>query len=462
MAMTDFAIIRRSMLSRLFSTVTTIVTVAVAVGLMLVLLSMRDAGARAFARGGGNMNLLVSNDADPMAAVLNGVFYARLPRGPILWSKYQELAADPRLGDPHNPKFTPGFAIPVQQGDSFRGFPVLATTEEFFTRFTPAPGEPWRFAQGRAFNADFEVVLGSAVARATGLRIGDKITLTHGTPDSRRSAGAGGPGAADAPHEHDQFKYTVVGILAPSGVSHDRGVFTNLESAWLIHAHERIEREEAQQAAAAGASGKPEEHGEEKLPTAADLIPADRKITGIYIRTITPAGSNVSAVLPQVFDELRKDRTITVSQPKQEIDNLFKIVGNINQILVAMAGVVMVSSGIAIMLALYNSMEQRRRQIAVLRVLGCSRPRIFGLVLTESALLGLFGAAAGVVLAVIGGWLVAQVMRSRLGLMVSPSLNPPWVVGIAAATIALAALAGVVPAVMAYRTGVAKNLRPLG
>ena len=107
---------------------------------------------------------------------------------------------------------------------------------------------------------------------------------------------------------------------------------------------------------------------------------------------MTRAGSDATAVLAQVFDQLRRDTSITVAQPAQQINNLFTIVGNIDKIFLGLAGVVMISSGIAVMLALYNSMEQRRRQIAVLRVLGCSRGRIFGLVMTESAMLGLLGA----------------------------------------------------------------------
>lgn len=456
MAMTDFTIIRRSLAARLFSTITTIVTVAVAVGLMLVLLSMRDAGARAFSRGGGNMHLLVSADTDSLTAVLNGVFYARPPRRPLTWAKYEQIAADPRVGNPGSERFNPGFAIPIQQGDSFRGFPVLATTEEFFIRFQPVPGGAWSFAQGRPFSGNFEAVLGSAAARATGLKVGDDIVLTHGTLDPGAA-----PRAAENQHVHDEFTYKIVGILAPTGAAHDRAVFTNLESAWILHAFDRIEREEAAAKAAKGEPAGERDHNHD-LPTAGDLLEADKQITGIYLRVITPAGSNVSTALPQVFDQLRKDTAITVSQPKQEIDRLFGIVGNINQILVAMAGVVMVSSGIAIMLALYNSMEQRRRQIAVLRVLGCSRPRIFGLVLTESALLGIFGAVAGTALAVVGGMVVAGVMKQRLGLVVDPDLSLSWVLGILAGTIALASAAGVIPAIMAYRTGVAKNLRPLG
>src|SRR5262249_52587880 len=156
-------IIRRSMTARFFSTITTTITVAVAVALMLVLLSMRDAGEKAFSRGAGNMHLLISAEKDPMGAVLNGVFYARIPRDPIPWSKFLELSAwipwqDPARGEGYDD----GFFIPIQQGDSFRGFPVLATTEAFFARFTPAPGVPWVFREGERFKADYEAVLGSA------------------------------------------------------------------------------------------------------------------------------------------------------------------------------------------------------------------------------------------------------------------------------------------------------------
>jgi putative ABC transport system permease protein len=122
----------------------------------------------------------------------------------------------------------------------------------------------------------------------------------------------------------------------------------------------------------------------------------------------------------------------------------------------------MVSSGIAIMLALYNSMEQRRRQIAVLRVLGCSRRRIFGLVVTESAILGVAGAIVGIVLAWFGAEAVAIVMNRRLGLVIDAGLPMQAMAAVLLATIALAALAGLIPALRAYRTAVVENLRPLG
>ena len=130
--------------------------------------------------------------------------------------------------------------------------------------------------------------------------------------------------------------------------------------------------------------------------------------------------------------------------------------------LVWMALVVMVASAIAIMLALYNSIEQRRRQIAVFRILGCSRTRIFGLVLTESAIVGLIGALVGIALAVIGTAIVAGVIHDQLGLTVSIPFWSMWTLIVGTGTVCLAALAGIIPALTAYRTPVVEHLRPLG
>jgi putative ABC transport system permease protein len=437
MAMTDFTIIRRSMSSRLFSTITTALTVAVAVALLLTLLSMRKAGQQAFERGSGNMHLLVSGDASPMVAVLNGVFYANAPARPIPWAKFQEIEVDPRVD----------WAIPTQQGDSFQGFPVMATTPDFFAKFAPEEDRPWALASGAFLKNDFDVVLGAQAAAGTGLRIGEELHLTHGTGNAREA------------HVHEEFTYKVVGILRPTGTPHDRAVFTTLGSTWMVHANERMEREDGHDHDHAGADHD-HDHGHENPKI--ELTDADRLVTGAYVRMATRRGANVSASMPQFAAELRKQGGFTVASPSDEMKKLFVIVSNVDIIFRAMAVIVLLSSAIAIMLALYNSMNERRRQIAVLRVLGSSRARIFGLVITESALLGVLGVIAGLALAVAGGAAAAGVLQSRVGLVIRPSWSLDWVVPVVVGAVLLAALAGVIPAVMAYRTSVAKNLKPVG
>jgi len=475
MAIGDMTIIGRSLMSRLFSTITTLLMVGVSVALMLVLLTMRDAGFKAFEQGSGNMHMIVSRDDSAMVSVLNGVFYADAPRRPIEWAKYNEIAT----------RFPLEYAVPIQQGDSYSGFPVLATNEDFWTKFSPFQerGMSWTLRDGEYFDEAFEVVLGATVADQTGLQIGDRIYLTHGMGASGVENIAPPAGGDDHDHDHDhdhahddhehehdhdhahddheqeheqehehgahvhrEYPCEIVGILDRTGGPHDRALFTHLDTSWVLHKHDMRIHDDPRAA----------------LTTLDDLTDDDRLITGIYIRVITREGSMLSAGMQQVFDVLRRDPTITVAAPSNQIKNIFNIVSNVDDVFIGMAGVVLVSSALAIMLALYNSMASRRRQIAVLRVLGTSRGRIFGLIVTESAVIGFLGAVIGVVASLGGAQVVAELMRARLGGVVfSPQLEPALTLTVVIGTVFLAALAGVVPAVVAYRTSVAKHLRPL-
>ena len=113
----------------------------------------------------------MSGDSSPLVAVLNGIFYANPPRTPLSESKVTEVAGSMPWS----------WAIPTQLGDSFRGFPVIGTTPAFLDDFEPAMGEPWRIRRpGRNIEGPFDVVLGSRVAAATGLGVGDRL---HGHAD---------------------------------------------------------------------------------------------------------------------------------------------------------------------------------------------------------------------------------------------------------------------------------------
>jgi len=425
--MSDFTIVLRSLQARLFSTIVTIVTVAIAVALLLTLLSLKNAGNKGFLRGSGNAHLLVSADASPMDSVLNAIFYKSAPQRPIEQAKFNEIATS----------FPWDSVVPMQQGDNYRGFPTLATEPEFFSRFQPVEGEPWVFSEGEPFAKNFEVVLGSTVVSETGLRLGAKLLFTHG--------------AGEQGHVHREYEFTVVGILEPTGSAHDRAIFCSLESSWILHAHDRHERD----AALAGAG-----HVHRPPLTEADLLDEDRLITGILLRLPTRAGSTVSSAMQPQFDRLRRDPTITVASPAHEIGKLLTIVSRVDVLFVAMAIAILVGSAVSILVALYNSMHQRRRQIAIFRVLGCSRLRVMALVLTESALIGVLGAALGLVVSVVGTALAAAYLKSQVGLVLGLSVDMRSGVMVLAATALLAAIAGILPAILAYRTPVGDHLRP--
>lgn len=420
--MNDLRIVTRSLRVRAVSTSITVAMVAVSVAILLVIFSMRQAGERAFSRGTGNMHLLVSRDPSPLNAVLNSVFYAGVPANPIEWWKFQQLASQHPFE----------YAIPVVTSDSFRSFRVLATEPEFFTRFRPAQNTPWEVDSGRLFENDFEVVLGSVAAEQTGLGLGDRIFLTHGV-------------ASETAHIHREFAHTVVGTLKPTGTIHDRAIFSNLRSSWILHAHDRRLKDDP------GVT----------FTTADDLIEEDMLITAVYLRVATRPGWNISASIQPTYEALRRDPSVTVASPAEEINRLFAIVSSIDQILIALAIAVLLSSTIAVGLALYNTMWQRRKQTAVLRVLGFSRPRVLRIVLLESALVGLLGALGGVLFSLVGASAAAGALQARVGLFVTPTHDPLTILSLVGATTLLAALAGLGPAMIAYRTPVAKHLRAI-
>jgi putative ABC transport system permease protein len=433
LALTDMKLVVRSMNARRFSTSVTILTVAIAVGLLLTILSIRDSGRASFARGSGNMHLLISRDASPLVAVLNGVFYANAPRNYLMWSDYEELRE----------KYPLEYSVPLQLGDSYRGAPIVATTSEYFSEFEPVVDQPWKVETGRFFKRPFEVVVGAEASEQFNLNLGDRIELTHGIGSQKESDDDHG----HHHHHHDEYEYEVVGILSPTASAHDRAIYSDLTSSWIVHAHDRRQQSN---------------HGHIELTKADDLIEDDRKITGVYARVLTRPNRSASSAIQQVFSGLRSDPTITVASPASQITRLFAIVGSVDQILIWMAFVVVIASAIAIMLALYNSIEQRRRQIAVLRVLGCSRSRIFSLVITESAIIGLIGSIIGIAIAVIGTSVVAGVVREQLGINIAIQTWSVWTLIVGTGTVCLAAAAGFFPAMTAYRTSVVKHLRPLG
>ncbi|MEX0876259.1 MAG: ABC transporter permease, partial [Phycisphaerales bacterium] len=377
MALSDWNIVTRSMRSRLFTTGMTVFSVAIAAGLVTLLISMRSAGENAFKRGTGNVQMLISKEPGPLPSVLNSMFYAQAPGNPILWSDYEQLRSS----------YPFAWAVPTQLGDSYRDAPVMGTTADFFTAFEPARDRPWTPAAGEFFDEHFEIVVGSDAAARLGLAVGDAVVLEHGAPRT--------PGG----HQHDEYNFVVVGVLAPTGTAHDRALFTMLESSWILHAHDRRE----------------EVFGHGITTTEADLTADDRQITAVY----ASLGQRRAALI-QVLSSLRRDPNWTVANPADTVGGLFAIVSNIDQVLLAMAIAVMLSSGVSILVALYNSMDQRRRQIAVLRVLGATRLRVFNLVLTESAMIGLLGGALGIALALGGGVVVSGVLESRVGIVVEP------------------------------------------
>lgn len=371
-------------------------------------------------------NIVVGAKGGRLDLVLNTVYYLARPVENIPYSFYQELTEGKY-------KQYVGTAIPICLGDTYQDFRVVGTSPGFLEELGYG-GNKYTFADGRNFKADefFGAVLGATVARETGLKVGDKFQPSH----------SGGPEAV----VHNE-KFTVLGILEPTGTPNDRAVIINMEGFYLIPEHRTdIDLATAKQQASEGKF---------------EPVPLDkREVTAVLVLTASFAGAPPELMAPPLIKSINEGNVAQAVTPIREMATLFTtFVDPLRIILLVLTVMIVIVSGIGILVSIYNSMSERQHEIAVMRALGAGRQTVMLLVLMESILLSLAGGLAGWVvghglIALLSPWIAAQT-----GVSVGFFQFVGYELVIIPGLILLATLVGYLPALAAYRTDVAKALQ---
>jgi putative ABC transport system permease protein len=323
-------------------------------------------------------------------------------------------------------------AIPLCVGDNYEGYRVVGTIPDLFD-IEYAEGKTYQFAQGRNIGRQwwqsrhfFEAVIGAEVARQTGLRVGDVFRPVHGVTEDNPEA-----------HEHDPF--TIVGVLAPTGTPNDRALFINMEGFFLLEGHSEEEHH----------------HHHDHAGHVHPLPIPKRAVSAVLLRFSEDAIFHV----PDIQAAVDKGRIAQAVAPAREVYVLMDtLVGGLRMILYFLTILILVVAGIGVMVSIYNTMNERRREIAIMRALGAGRRTVMVVIFLESILLSLGGGAVGMLLGhgLIGALspLVADRTQVTIGLM----QFVPYELVLIPGLIVLAALAGFLPALAAYRTDVSRAL----
>jgi putative ABC transport system permease protein len=358
------------------------------------------------------------------------------------------------------------FALPLCLGDYVGKFRLVGTVPEFFEKLKdldPVRGRKLEFAEGRPFehfneeHGWYEAVVGSTVAREMDYKLGDVINPAHGSPEG---------------HSHAQG-FTIVGIMKPTGAPHDRAVFVNMEGFYLMDGHAKpLETDEEAETEAEGETTtakvtRPPSKWPEPLPL------EKREVTALLVRTKHPA------VTQGMVTKINEGMIGQAVLPIGEIYNLFDIIVTpIRQILLVLTTMICVVSGVSILVGIYNSMSDRRRDIAVMRALGASRFAVSFVILAESLILAVGGGLLGFVAGHTLNTLAAQAVEDRTGVRLGfftlapgPKLSEllqasqlawdpqiPLELVLIPAMVLLAVVVGFLPAVVAYRTDVSRSL----
>ncbi len=493
----------RNFCHRSLSSLLTTFSLALGVGLVAIVLSVYGVIHEAFTRNASvGYNLVVGPKGSALQLTLNSVFYLSQPIENLPYTEYMEFlpqdqraamverfGGDVELGERRGryaPYMAGGYAIPLALGDYFGEFRVVGTTPLFFEKLRHGPDvdEKFTFSSGRAFvensaeHGYFEAIVGARVAREMGVGVGDKFFPTHGDPTG---------------HGHD-LGFSIVGVMDPTGTPNDRVALVNLEGFYLMGGHAKpIEDEEseeeqheesdepqheesdedqheeiladevgeqdsvAEKESPEKESSEEEAHDHQSSGPAADqfklLSIPEREVTSILIRN----GQLMFA--PGMQTAINELPWSQAAAPIGEINKLMDlIVGPLLTALLIITLITCVVAAVGVLVAIYNSMNDRRRDIAVMRALGARRGTVTSIILFESGLIAVIGGVLGWVLAHFAIWCYSGQIADQTGVQVEFWTTSDYELAILPLVLALALFAGLLPAWTAYQTDVGSNL----
>lgn len=396
----------------------TLLAMTLSVTLLLGIERLRADVRASFVQAVSGTDLIVGARASPIELVLYAVFRMGSATQEMGWASAQAIAAHPAVA----------WSLPLVLGDSHRGYPVLGVPAAYFQVFRYGDRRALEFAAGRAYTGLYEAVLGAEVAKRLGHAVGSRITLTHGS-------GALAPEHADKP-------FTVVGVLARTGTPVDRTVHVSLEAIEAIHLDWQ------------GGAPIPGLNIPPELAGKFDLTP--KTVTAVLVGLKSRA--QVFAMQRWVQDY--RPEPLMAVLPGVALDQLWDMLAVAERALIAVSALVAVVSLAGLVAVILAGLNERRRELAILRSLGAGPRRVLFLLLIEGAGLTLAACVLGLLLAQLmvlglGPWLAAH-YGIHLQLAWPNAAQGVWL----AAVFAVGTAVSLIPAWRAYRLALADGLTP--
>ena len=418
------ALIRLAWLSawnRRFTLSLTIFSIALSTFMLLGVERIRTDVRESFTSAVSGTDLIVGPRTGAVQLMLYSVFRVGSATNNIRWDSVQDIAQMKGVD----------WIIPISLGDSHRGFPVVGTSAAYFEHFRYGQRQNLALDQGQAFHELFDAVLGAEVARQLGYRVGDRIVLAHG---------AGG-GSLNV-QQHDDKPFVVAGILEPTGTPVDRSVHISLEAMQALHVD--------------WLSGA-------RIP--------GKTISADAVRSMDLTPKNVTAVLvglksrAQVFSAQRqinnyRGEPLMAILPGVAMDELWGVIGAGEKSLLLMSGLIALVSLLGMVAVVLAGLNERRRELAVLRAVGARPAHVVWLLALE----GLLATAAGIVLGaaalLVVGLALAPWLLNQFGLVLSVTSITAMQLWLLGGLLLTGFLASLIPGWRAYRLSLVDGLSP--
>jgi putative ABC transport system permease protein len=409
----------KSACNRSFTLVLTVFAIALSVAMLLAVDRLRDQAHEGFSHSVAGTDLIVGARTSPVQLMLYAVFRIGQATNNITWNSYQEISKNPLIA----------WSIPISLGDSHHGFPVLGTTQDYFKHFHYGDNEALALSTGKPFKDTFDAVIGSEVAKQLNYHLGKKIILSHGIGDT------GLPQHANKP-------FTIVGVLKATGTPVDRTVHISLEAITAIHLDW------------VGGAPMPGYSIPAQYVKKFDLSP--KEITAALIGLHNRA--SVFKVQRDISN-YSKEPLLAV-MPGVALGQLWQMVNVAEKSLTAVSAIVVIIGLSGLVAVILAGLNERRRELAILRSVGAKPKDIFILISCEGLFITITGIFLGVALLTIFSLILAPIAQAHYGIIINttwPSINE---LKLLAMVLTVALLTSVVPAYRAYSLSLMDGLTP--
>ena len=383
----------RNLRAKPLQTALSLALLAFGVGMVSLMLLTEKQVNDAFERNIKDIDLVLGAKGSPLQLILANVYHIDAPTGNILLSEAQKVVRHPYIES----------GIPLAYGDNHEGYRIVGTEHSYAAHYGV------EVAQGKMWEAPFEATVGSKVAQALELTLGDTFYSAHGLTDQTDI--------------HKDKVFTVAGILAPSQSVVDQLILTPMQSIWDVHLKE----------------------GEVGDPSA-------REITAMLLKKRNPL-----AVL--TIPNTLRESNMQVALPAIEVNRMTQQFGLGTAALRAIAMLIMALSFASIFISVLDNIRSRRHELALMRTMGGTPRTLYLLLLQEGGLLSLVGTGLGLLLSRMGLWTLSNVVEQQFHYELEEMalLSSEWM--LAAAAIGVGLLASAVPARGSLRLDISQTLR---
>jgi putative ABC transport system permease protein len=398
------------------NTILSVILLTSSVAIITTLILVEKQFEEKFASNIEDVDLVLGAQGSPLQLILSSVYQVDAPTGNINYDSAKVWMEHPFVEK----------AIPLAFGDNYRGYKILGTTHDYLTKYKA------KLAEGKLFEKNFEVVVGSEIAQKLGLKVGDEFFGSHGD-------------AAEG-EVHDQYAYKIVGIANPTGKVVDNLILCTIPSVWQMH-HQHDENP------AHGEEGHIHEEGEEHEKSDLTLDEPNMEITAVLLKIRNQmAKLTWQRVIPQ-------NTKMQAVSPAFEVNRLFGLFGIGVTALQYLAYGIMLISGISIFIALFNTLKERKSEFALMRVNGAGRFQLLKVVMIESLLLCVVGFIFGTILGRIALSLLSNSSEEDFKMSFNPYEFLWQKEGtLFLVTIFVGFIAALIPAIKAYNLNISKTL----